>query len=200
MQEPERPSSSGRAAKLGIRLLIAGGAILAAIGTYQILVLSSSEDASIGVADYRATAVRQSRPAPGFALADLDGGGTISLGEFRGKIVVLNVWASWCLPCRDEAPDLQAAWETYRGRGVQFLGANYRDDRAAAGSFIEEFEITYPSVYDPSGQLASDYGFVGVPTTYVIDRSGRIRFQFTGYLSGPILRDALDELLGEPTR
>jgi cytochrome c biogenesis protein CcmG/thiol:disulfide interchange protein DsbE len=193
------PAPSSPASKLGIHLLIGGGVILALLGVYQILPNSSSNEEGISVADYQAKAVPDSRPAPDFTMPDLDSGESISLSAFRGKIVVLNVWASWCLPCREEAPALQAAWEAYGGRGVQFLGSNYQDDRDAARGFIREFGITYPSVFDPSGRLAVDYGFVGLPSTFVIDSSGRIRFQFTGYMTGQKLRRVLDELLVEAT-
>jgi cytochrome c biogenesis protein CcmG, thiol:disulfide interchange protein DsbE len=191
----EDPAPSSPASKLSIYLLIIGGVSVAVLGAYQILLTSSPGDEPIGVADHRATTVRESRLAPNFTLPDLESGAPIRLDAFRGQIVVLNVWASWCLPCRDEAPALQAAWENYRGRGVQFLGSNYRDDRDAARAFVGEFGITYPSVFDPSGRLAADYGFFGLPSTFVIDQAGRIRFQFTGYLTASILRGALDELL-----
>ena len=189
------PGSQHPASKLGIYLMIGGGVLLLVIGIYQLLPGGSSENSSIGVADYQATAVQESQLAKDFTMPELDGGERISLSDFRGKIVVLNVWASWCLPCRKEAPALQAAWEDYRGRGVQFLGSNYQDDRDAARGFVEEFGITYPSVFDPSGRLAIDYGFFGLPSTFVIDGSQRIRFRFTGYLTASRLRAALDDLL-----
>lgn len=193
-RHPQDPVS-----KLGVYLMIGGGILLLVIGIYQLLPGSSSENSSIGVADYQATAVRESQRAADFAMPDLASGESISLIDFREKIVVLNVWASWCLPCRKEASALQAAWEEYRGRGVQFLGSNYQDDRDAARAFVREFGITYPSVFDPSGRLAVDYGFFGLPSTFVIDGSQRIRFRFTGYLTASRLRAALDDLLLEDT-
>lgn len=200
MAESEgNPARSSPASKLGIYLLISGGVMLAVMGVYQILLTSSPGEASISVADYRAKPIRDSRPAPDFTMPDLDSGEPISLTAFRGKVVVLNVWASWCLPCREEAPALQAAWEAYRNRGVQILGSNYQDDRDAALGFVREFGITYPSVFDPSGRLAVDYAYVGLPSTFVIDRAGRIRFQFTGYMTGQTLRRVLDEVLSETT-
>lgn len=200
MAESDRDTGSQHPAfKLGLFLMIAGGVPLLLIGIYQLLPGGLSENSGIGVADYQATAVQESQLAPAFTLPGLDGDEPISLRDFRGKIVVLNVWASWCLPCRKEAPALQAAWEDYRAQGVQFLGSNYQDDRDAARGFVREFGITYPSVFDPSGRLAADYGFFGLPSTFVIDGSQRIRFQFTGYLTAPRLREALDEVLSEAT-
>ncbi len=200
MSDPDRdPVSQDPASKLGVYLMIGGGILLLVVGIYQLLPGSSSENSGIGVADYQATAVHDSQLAPDFTMPELDGGEPISLSDFRGKIVVLNVWASWCLPCRKEAPALQAAWEDYGGRGVQFLGSNYQDDRDAARAFVGEFGITYPSVFDPPGRLAVDYGFFGLPSTFVIDGSQRIRFRFTGYLTASKLRAALDDLLPEST-
>lgn len=199
MVEPEEGNSaqSRPGSKLAVRLLMGGVAVLVMIGAYQVIAGRSRDDLSIDVADYRATAVRDSSEAPNFTLPDLASGQSISLSDFRGRIVVLNVWASWCLPCRDEAPGLQATWQTYRSLGVQFLGSNYADDRDAARAFVDEFGITYPSVFDPSGRLAADYGFFGLPSTFVIDGSQRIRVRFTGYVTTRDLRKVLDQLLAE---
>jgi len=196
-QKTPSPAPAAPASQLGFHLLIAGGLLLAVMGVYVLLAGSPSDGSGVGVADYRATAVRESEPAPHISLPDLDSDEPLAVRDFRGKIVVLNVWASWCLPCREEAPALQEAWETYRSRGVQFLGADYQDDRDAARAFVREFGITYPSMFDPSGRLAAEYGFLGLPSTFVMDESQRIRFRFTGYLTAPRLRRALDELLSE---
>jgi cytochrome c biogenesis protein CcmG, thiol:disulfide interchange protein DsbE len=197
--EPEEgsPAPSSPGSKLAVHLMIGGVVVLVLIGAYQVIAGRSRNDLSIGVADHRATAVRDSRKAPGFTLPDLASGRSVSLSDFRGRIVVLNVWASWCLPCREEAPGLQATWQAYRSRGVQFLGSDYADDRYAARAFIDEFGITYPSVFDPSGELAADYGFFGLPSTFVIDGSQRIRVRFTGYVTARDLREILDEFLAK---
>jgi DsbE subfamily thiol:disulfide oxidoreductase len=148
------------------------------------------------IANYRAVAQADDRPAPDFRLPALDGSGEIAMSDFRGDVVVLNFWATWCGPCRREAPGLQSTWEADRDQGVQFLGVNYRDDRAAARAYGREFGITYPSVFDPAGELAFSYELVGLPTTFIIDRDGRIVYRFVGYIDAAILQDALDDVLG----
>ena len=196
-EQRKEPASLHRYARIPVRLGLVGVAML--VGTFVWLQLQQSggtRGSDITTANYQAHAIRGHRPAPDFEMPGLTGGGSISLEEFRGRVVVLNFWASWCGPCRLEAPDLQATWEAYRDRGVQFLGVNYRDNEAAARAFIDEFGITYPSVYDPAGKLAFDYRLFGVPTTFIIDGQGQIRFQFTGYLNGHVLRGALDDVAG----
>lgn len=195
----EIPAPSSPGSKLAVHLMIGGVVLLLLIGGYQIVAGRSRDGLLIGVADHPATAVRDSSRAPDFTLRDLASGRAISLHDFRGRIVVLNFWASWCLPCRLEASGLQETWEAYRSRGVQFLGSDYADDRFAARAFIDEFGITYPSVFDPSGILAAKYGFFGLPSTFVIDGSQWIRVHFTGYLRAGQLRRAIDQLLPETT-
>ncbi|MGJ7905705.1 TlpA disulfide reductase family protein [Actinopolyspora sp. H202] len=111
----------------------------------------------------------------GESLANADN--TIRLSDFRGEVVVLNVWGSWCPPCRSEADDLQAVQDELGDQGVQVLGINVRDNRGAAKDFVHNLEVDYPSIYDPSGRamLALD-GFPRstTPATVVLDREHRV--------------------------
>ena len=180
-----------------VRFVIFGTvALIAAVAVQELLTRGTQDITGISVANYKATAAVERTPAPTFALPSLTGSSTIRLSDYRGKVVVLNFWASWCGPCRLEAPSLEAAWNDYSGRGAQFLGVNNRDDRAAARAYVDEFKITYPSIFDPAGSLAFDYDLVGLPTTFIIDSDGQIRYRFVGYMTGPILRAALDDVLG----
>ena len=113
-------------------------------------------------------------PAPDFDLGRLDREGRLSLADLRGKAVVLNFWASWCAPCRDEAPELEAAWRRYRGRGVVVLGVNARDLRSDARKFARRNDMTYPLVHDGPGKLWDRYGVTGLPETFFIRRAGRL--------------------------
>jgi peroxiredoxin len=115
------------------------------------------------------------RPAPNFSLRRLDGDGSVSLRSLRGRTVVLNFWASWCGPCKREAPALEAVWKEYRRRGVVVLGVDSGDAAADARRFLNAHGITYPIVVDPNESLArGSYGLPGYPVTFVINRAGRL--------------------------
>lgn len=111
-----------------------------------------------------------------------------------GKVGVVNFWGSWCGPCRAEQPLLESLWKEYRAGGVQFVGVNTRDQRAAALAFLDEFNVTYPSLYNPDALIAHDYRVRYMPDTYVIDAHGRIAAVVVGALrSEDVLRKILDE-------
>lgn len=158
-------------------------------------------------------ALEPGAPAPNIAFETF-GGEHVTSGDLAGKVVVLNFWASWCLPCAEEAADLEAIWRDYRERGVVVLGVAYTDTRPAALAYVERHGVTYPNGMDRAGALASRYGLKGVPETVVIDRAGRLAALTpsigggppTAKIVGPIvptapftpsdLRATLDRLLG----
>ncbi len=125
--------------------------------------------------------------APAFTLERLDGKGDLAIESLRGKTVVLNFWASWCGPCRDEMPLLQQASERWKARNVAFVGIDIDDLRSDARSFLERFGVTYPNVYDGKSSTVGRYGVTGVPETYFIDPVGKIRYR----IAGPV-EDAAD--------
>ncbi len=149
----------------------------------------------IDVADYAARPVPVDRSAPGFTLPSLAGTGAISLGDLSGHPLVLTFWASWCPPCREEAPFLRRTWIAFRSQGVRFLGVDHRDALPAGRSFERRAAIPYPSVFDRDGELAGRYGLFGIPTTLVIRTDGRIAYQITGRVDETNLRSALDRLI-----
>ncbi len=116
----------------------------------------------------------KSGPAPDFTLTLFDGG-QLSLAELRGHPVVLNFWASWCDPCKDEAPLLETAWRRYREQGLMMVGVDYLDQEPAARAYLQEFQITYPNGPDLGSRIARRYFIRGVPETFFIDPNGEIK-------------------------
>ena len=128
---------------------------------------------------------RGERPAaPDFTLERLDQGGRLQLSSLRGKAVVLNAWASWCGPCKEEAPYLEQVWRANRDRGLVVLGLDAKDFRGDARRFAERFGLTFPLVFDGPGDAIGDYGITGFPETFVIDREGRVVRAFAGAVNG----------------
>ena len=133
-------------------------------------------------------------PAPAFSLPDLTYPmRTLSLSQFRGRPVLVNFWASWCVDCRKEAPLLEAAYRRVGGR-VAFLGVDTNDTRSAALSFLRQFGVTYPSVYDPHGTTATAYGLFGLPTTVFVAPDGKILGRHVGALSSDTLTTGITRL------
>lgn len=113
-------------------------------------------------------------PAPVFSLPKLDGKGDLSLASLRGKTVVLNFFASWCHPCKQEAPALERVWRDYRARGVVVLGVDTNDATSDARRFLAAHGVTYPAVGGAGYGLVGEYGIPGLPVTFVVNPSGRI--------------------------
>jgi cytochrome c biogenesis protein CcmG, thiol:disulfide interchange protein DsbE len=132
---------------------------------------------------------------PGFRLAALDGR-EMDLHAQRGKVVVLNIFASWCAPCRQEAEELEQAWRAYRGKDVVFYGIAYKDAPSKAQAFLEEFGVTYPSAVDPGNRTARAYGVTGVPETFIIDQQGNLVHHFLGPITQRDLSLQIERLLG----
>lgn len=131
--------------------------------------------------DLAASAARGERPkAPEFALQRLGGTGELRLSSLRGKAVVLNTWASWCIPCKGEAPYLEQLWRDNRDRGVVVVGLNAKDLRSDAQRFVRRFDLTFPVVRDGSGDTIREWGVTGFPETFVLDREGRVVEAFAG--------------------
>ena len=153
-----------------------------------------------GANQLRTIAIDDRSPAPELQGTLLDGG-SFDLVEQRGKVVVLNVWGSWCPPCRAEAPTLEAAWRDFASQGVQFVGINTRDGEATALAFERRFDITYPSVVDSSGvkllAFSGEVSPAAIPSTLVLDRSGRVAAVYSGELTVATLRDMITAVLAE---
>lgn len=137
--------------------------------------------------------------APDFTLERLDRDGELTLSSLQGKGVVLNFWASWCAPCKDEAPFLEQVWRENRDRGLVVVGFDAQDFRRDARMFMRRFDLTFPVVYDGPGDRLPSYGVTGFPETFVLDREGRVVEAFAGAVDSDEdrarLRAAVDRAL-----
>jgi cytochrome c biogenesis protein CcmG/thiol:disulfide interchange protein DsbE len=131
-----------------------------------------------------------------FTLPRLDKPGTLELASLRGKVVVLNFMASWCVPCKQEAPAIESIWKQYRSKGVVFVGVDSEDFSGDAKNFIRKYGITYPVVREEGRDLYGPYGVSGVPETRVIDRQGKYAgTQFYGATNASDLRQSIQAAL-----
>ena len=135
-------------------------------------------------------------PAADFELALLNGE-TVRLSDLRGKVVMVDFWASWCTPCRQESSALNRAYTAYAGRPVEFVGVNVWDTENGAELFLVEFGVEYPAGVDAEGAIALNYGVRGIPEKFFLDANGVIRHKYVGPMPEDVLREALDSLLAE---
>lgn len=148
------------------------------------------------VGDERSDGVaRKDEHLPSLSGETLDGE-RIDAGAYGdNRILVINVWADWCDPCRREQPLLVDLAERYEDEGVRFLGINYQDDRDAARAWVKQFDVPYPSLFDPAGRTAADLGYPALPDTYVVDRGGTIRWVVFGETNDEQLSRLIDDVL-----
>jgi cytochrome c biogenesis protein CcmG, thiol:disulfide interchange protein DsbE len=139
---------------------------------------------------------RPAAPGAGVSLPKLQGAGQTSLRDLRGRVVVLNFWASWCGPCENEAPTLQKAQARLAKRDAgTVLGVTYKDDASASRDFIRKYRVTYPSLRDDRLQLAPKWGTTKLPETFVLDRSGRVVAVSRGEVDSRFLDRAINRAL-----
>jgi cytochrome c biogenesis protein CcmG/thiol:disulfide interchange protein DsbE len=124
--------------------------------------------------------ITRGEAAPEFTLESFEGQ-EFTLAKMRGEVVLINFWASWCVPCEDEAEALEEAWQYFQERGdVVFLGIDYSDTESKALAFLQRFGVTYPNAPDLGTRVSQAYGITGVPETFIIDRNGDISFVMVG--------------------
>lgn len=163
--------------------LIVSAGVLALLGILTYAVASPHASSELGVGGRVNTAGKlirfEQRPASSFTLTTFDGQ-PLSLAEYRGKTVVLNFWASWCPPCREEAPVLRQFAARHAASEIVLLGIDVWDTEADARAFLAEFGLTYPNALDVDGRVSIEYGVSGVPETYVVGPDGRLLGKYTG--------------------
>lgn len=216
---PEGERTLGQAEPAGrrspLRHVIVAAAVLATVGLVALLaygLVAGNPDSTID----DALARRQPPPAPAFRLAVLQRGalgrrltrplaqplsdGWLSNSELRGTPYVLNIWASWCVPCREEAPRLQRAWLRARSSGVLFVGLDMQDVTSDAHAFLANFSVSYLNIRDPTNDVARRYGATGVPETFFITARGRIVNHVLGTVTPKQLRDGIRDAVAGRTQ
>lgn len=161
--------------------------------------VNSRVPSAVGAPLSTAPSPREGFPAPDFTLDTLDGK-KVTLSELRGKVVVVNFWATWCLPCREETPALEKSYEQYKDSDAVILGINLTDQDSISevDSFVQEFGLTYPILLDRDGRVGYLYQVKGLPTTFFINREGVIRTVLVGGpMSETFIRSKIEALLKE---
>ena len=154
---------------MSVRAFVATLAVLALVGLLGFGLLSKGE-AKIAVGD----------PVPDRELPLLGGAGSGSIADYRGRWTLVNLWASWCDPCREEAPELERFWRHYRERGVTVLGIDVQDNSGDALAFVREFELTYPQLRSVGDERSAAFGSTGVPENFLVDPRGRLAVIWRG--------------------
>jgi cytochrome c biogenesis protein CcmG/thiol:disulfide interchange protein DsbE len=141
-------------------------------------------------------APQENHPAPDFALSDLDGA-TVQLSALRGQVVLVNVWATWCPPCRAEMPMIEAAYAQYREQGFTVLAVNQREDARTVADYMAESGLSFPALLDRDGAVSTAYRANVLPSSFFIDRAGVVRAVYRGPMSRGVIAGTVEQLLAE---
>jgi thiol-disulfide isomerase/thioredoxin len=143
--------------------------------------------------------LREPVPLVDFALPLLDGR-TCNTKDLRGKVLFLNFWATWCGPCRAEMPSMETLYQRFKSQGLEFLAVNLQESPRTVGAFMDKLGLSFPAALDQQGSTGAAYGVMAIPTTYIVDREGRIIARVRGSLNwdNPKLFSAFDTLLRSP--
>jgi peroxiredoxin len=172
--------------------LLLGGLYIAAtrVGPEPPVALSGPREAAA------TPAPRVGHPAPDFTLARLDGA-QVRLADLRGQVVLINVWATWCPPCRAEMPMIQEAYERYGERGFAVLAVNAREDAATVAAYMHDGGLSFPALLDSDGAVGAAYQASIMPSSFFVDRTGVIRAVYKGPLSRGVIAGTVEQLLAE---
>jgi cytochrome c biogenesis protein CcmG, thiol:disulfide interchange protein DsbE len=184
----------------GWLLILAGVLVVGLVAGVLVAVLDRESESNGstqrgGVVD--AGGAEVGSPAPDFVLPALDGDGEVRLSDFRGRPVIVNFWASWCNPCRDEFPLLEEALRDHRADKLAVIGVTYRDIPADSRDFVEEMKATWPQAVDDDRVVADAFGVRSIPITFFVRADGTIAARQFGFTSEAALADPIGKLLSQ---
>ncbi len=137
-------------------------------------------------------------PAPDFTLMRLDGT-PVTLSKLTGQVALINIWATWCPPCRAEMPTIETAYEQYRDQGFTVLAVNLQEDPRSVAAFMQEYTLTFPAVLDLDGQVSRTYQAFSLPSSFFVDKKGVIRAVYRGPMPRSVIVGTVEQLLQEGT-
>jgi peroxiredoxin len=143
----------------------------------------------------KAPRLEHGEPPPAFSLARLDGGTAAFPGQFTGRVVVIRFWADWCPFCESEMQAIEPVYRRYRDKGLVILAVNVRQEAATARAFIDKLDVSYDTLLDSGGEVARAYGVLGLPTSFVIDRNGRLHARIIGESTPEVFEHIVRALL-----
>ncbi len=196
-EQPDDTADTTQPATSGLRRISArriAAIVLVVVGIGALTALLAFGLANRSPVTGRSGVTRIDKPAPTINMT-LYGGGVLSPADYADKPVVVNFWASWCGPCRQEAPIFERLSQEYGERGVQFIGVNIQDAEADAQAYLREYDITYPNGRDDNGSISIDYGVIGIPVTFFINKDGVVQRRWAGVMRETQLRQWIDELV-----
>jgi len=138
------------------------------------------------------------RPAPDFTLMSLDGTQVI-LSKLKGQVELINIWATWCPPCRAEMPAIETVYEQYRDQGFTVLAVNLQEDPRSVATFMQQYKLTFPALLDVDGAVSRTYQAYSLPSSFFVDRKGIIRAVYRGPMPRNVIAGTVEQLLGEGT-
>ncbi len=148
-----------------------------------LLSLAAALPLALGTAPVASAKVAENAPAPAFTLSAV-GGQKVSLSQYKGQVVMINFWATWCGPCRQEMPLLDAMYKKYKKMGFTLIGVNVEPDSKAAEAFLKTMPVSFPVAFDPDSSISKLYSVQGMPSSIIIDRKGNARVIHRGYRPG----------------
>jgi peroxiredoxin len=151
----------------------------AALGLFLLVALFCTAATWAGEGNQTLTLLPERQQAPGFALKDINGE-THRLADYRGRVVIVNFWATWCPPCREELPSMQRAWEQIRDEGIAMLGVNVGENADTIFPFTAYYPVEFPLLMDLDSKVVEDWPVIGLPTTFVLDPEGRLVYRAIG--------------------